>query len=218
MEVATLTRKFTPEEYFTVLDRLEIRIELVDGQIMPKEGIDPLPVWVVEELLKPDFNTDILSYEFPVATTKHDRIIMNLVFALNKELGDQEYELFANAPKVYISLKGTYRLPDVTVAPAPDAQLYEEDCLTNPLVVIEVLSPSNAGKEFEEKLREYKSVETIQEYWLIHQDEVRAMQFVRQTAKQWLQRDYDLEDEILEFPTLKLSLGTKIVYRHTELV
>ncbi|MEM6297709.1 MAG: Uma2 family endonuclease, partial [Bacteroidota bacterium] len=167
---------------------------------------------------KPDFNTDILNYEYPVATTAHGRIVSNLVFALYDELGNEEYGLFANSPKVYINLKGTYRLPDVTVAPAPDAQEYEEDCLTNPIVVIEVLSPSNAGKEFEEKLWEYKSVESIQEYWLIHQDKVRAMQFVRRSAKEWLQRDYDLEDTNLVFPSLDIALETSKVYQHTDLI
>ncbi len=104
MEAATLTRRFTPEEYFAVLDRPDIKVELVDGEIIPKESRDPLPVWVVEELLKPDFNTDILDDEFPVATTRHDRIANNLVFILRTQLDESDFEVTVHAPKVYITI------------------------------------------------------------------------------------------------------------------
>lgn len=49
------TRQFTLEEYMIVQDRVEVKLELVRGEIHPKEGRSPLPVEVVEKILSPDF-------------------------------------------------------------------------------------------------------------------------------------------------------------------
>ena len=214
-ETEAPARTFTPEEYFRVLDRVAVKLELVDGQILPKEGTAPLPVWVVEEILKDDFSPDQLDFQFPMATTKHGKIIMNLIFSFYEKLGREKYAFFAQDPKIYISLDGRYRIPDVTIAPQDAAQVYENDCLTNPIVVIEVLSPSNAGQDFENKLQDYKSIESVQEYWLIYQEERRAMQFVRQGPKRWLHIDYDRADTHFAFSSLDTQIEISAVYQHT---
>jgi hypothetical protein len=56
MENTQTKRRFTPEEYETVSERVEVKVEYLDGQIVPKEGLEPLPEWVVDEILSPDFS------------------------------------------------------------------------------------------------------------------------------------------------------------------
>ena len=214
-ETEAPARTFTPEEYFRVLDRVAVKLELVDGQILPKASAAPLPVWVVEEILQPDFDPNVLNYEFPVPTTRHDRIANNLMFTLRTQLDPERFEVLNNAPKVYVSLRGSYRIPDVSVLPAPEQQEIIEDCIANPIVVIEVLSPSNAGQDFENKLQDYKSIESVQEYWLIYQEERRAMQFVRQGPKRWLHIDYDRADTHFAFSSLDTQIEISAVYQHT---
>lgn len=45
MENTQTKRRFTPEEYERVSERVEVKVEYLDGQIVPKEGLDPLPEW-----------------------------------------------------------------------------------------------------------------------------------------------------------------------------
>jgi Uma2 family endonuclease len=148
-----------------------------------------------------------------MATKEHDKISMNLVFELFKALGEDAYSIFGQTPRVYISLSGKYRIPDVTVAPEDDACEWQDDLLTNPIVVIEILSPSNKGEEFLKKLQDYKSIESLQEYWLIAQDEVCIERFVRQ-KQGWLSTSYGADAEEITFPSLDISLKTEKVYKN----
>jgi Uma2 family endonuclease len=208
----TDTRHFTPEEYETVSDRVEIKVEYLDGQIVPKESLDPLPQWVVEALLSPNFST-VLNYEFPMATNNHADIIRNLVLGLSKVLDEDLYLVYGQNPEIFISLSGRYRIPDVSVTPPKDQWEYEQQKITNPIVVIEVLSPSNKGDNFMQKIKDYKSIPSLQEYWLISQDEIYLESYQRAENGLWLNADYAAADEKIHFPSLEVSLHTDKIYK-----
>lgn len=213
MTTQTASRHFTLEEYVIVRERIDVKIELLDGQIWPKESAAPLPTAIVEEILRPNFNPNILNYEFPMATTAHADIIRNLNYGLIRQLDEEQFLVYTQDPKIYISLSGRYRLPDITVAPGLARQDFQNDCLTNPLIIIEVLSSSNSGAAFMEKIHDYKSIETLQEYWLVAQDKPSLERYVRYNAEEWLSRSFDTRHPEITFPTLSLSMKLDAVYR-----
>jgi Uma2 family endonuclease len=206
------TRRFTPEEYEIVSDRVEIKVEYLDGQIVPKESLDPLPQWVVEVLLSPNFST-ALNYEFPMATNNHADIIRNLIRQLDRVLDEDLYLVYGQNPEIFISLSGRYRIPDVSVTPPKEDWEYEQKKITNPIVVIEVLSPSNKGDDFMAKIKDYKSIPSLQEYWLISQDEIHLEGYQRRENGLWLNVAYTASDEKIHFPSLEVSLHTDKIYK-----
>jgi len=208
-------RRFTPEEYETVSERVEIKVEYLEGQIVPKEGIEPLPEWVVEEVLSPHFNLSTLNFEFPMATFDHSEIIRNLARALDRALDEDLFQVYGQGPEIYISLSGKYRIPDVCVTPTREEIILEKDKVTNPIVVIEVLSPSNERDEFSKKLADYKSLESLQEYWLISQDDQILNRFVRskEDKEEWLNKTYTTAHDEVEFPSLGVKLKTNKIYK-----
>jgi len=206
------TRQFTPEEYEIVSDRVEIKVEYLDGQVVPKESLDPLPQWVVEALLSPNFST-VLNYEFPMATEKHTKIIRNLARQLDRALDEDHFMVFAQNPEIYISLSGRYRIPDVGVTPDDENCTWDKGKVTNPIVLIEVLSPSNRGDDFMAKIKDYKSIPSLQEYWLISQDEIHLEGYQRTENGLWLNAAYTADDEKIHFPSLDISLRTEKVYK-----
>jgi len=216
MENTQTKRRFTPEEYEVVSERVEVKVEYLDGQIVPKEGLEPLPEWVVDEILSADFSLSTLNFEFPMATFEHHRVIRNISQALAVALDDLPFEVFTQGPEIFISLSGKYRIPDVCVMPEDAEVVLEKEKAVNPRVAIEVLSPSNKGEEFIKKLQDYKSIESLQEYWLIAQDEVCIERFVRQ-KEGWLSTSYDANAEEITFPSLDISLKTEIVYKNVKL-
>jgi len=169
--------------------------------------------WVVEELLRMNLNPSILSYEFPMSTTRHDQIINNIVYGLIKQLDEDCYEVYSNSPMIYISLEGIRRVPDITVTPPKIAWKEEKGHLVNLHLVIEVLFPSNAGEDFMGKIEDYKPLESLQEYWLVSQDKARIERFVRIEGKRWENLTYNAEDSEIEFPSLGTSLKTDKVYK-----
>jgi Uma2 family endonuclease len=215
MQNTQTQRHFTPEEYETVSERVEIKVEYLDGQIVPKEGLDPLPEWVVEEILSPNFSLSTLNFEFPMATKKHARLISNITRELNFVLDQDDFIVYGQDPEIFISLSGKYRIPDVSVTPEEKACEWHGEKLTNPIVVMEILSPSNERDEFSKKLLDYKSLESLQEYWLISQDTQILNRFVRskEDKDEWLNKTYTEKHEEVEFPSLGVKLRTKKIYK-----
>ncbi len=57
--------------------------------------------------------------------------------------------------------------------------LGKEDVILNPLLVVEVLSPSTEGYDRSDKFSHYQSIEALQEYLLVEQDEARVILYTR---------------------------------------
>ena len=75
---------------------------------------------------------------------------------------------------------GSYFYPDVVVVCGePRFEDDTFDTLLNPVVVIEVLSPSTAAFDRGEKFEHYKQLASLQEYILISQDSVRVEHYQR---------------------------------------
>ena len=59
------------------------------------------------------------------------------------------------------------------------------DTLLNPIVIVEVLSPSTEAYDRGEKFPHYHQLQSLQEYILVSQDKVCVEHYVRQT-EQWV--------------------------------
>lgn len=205
--------QFTFEDYKVAQDRVDVKLEFVRGEIYPKEGKTPLPVEVVEKILSPNFNLQTLDYEFPMATSRHARIIQNLTYALISELDRELFEVYIQDPQIYISLTGSYRFPDITIAPTYEKQAFKGESLVNPILIIEVLSPSNVGDAFMDKVRDYQCIESLQEYWFISQDLPLLERFVRD-RQGWLTTVFDENNEKIDSPALATSMPLMEIYRN----
>jgi len=151
-----------------------------------------------------------------MVTDKHHDIISNLFYAFVQVLDKKQFKVYAQGPEVFISLSGRYRIPDVSVAPPKAERKYEQGKMTNPFVVIEVLSPFNRGDDFIEKLEDYKSISSLKEYWLVSQNKCYIERYVRGEGKSWINLAYNAEDVEIEFPTLGVTLKMEDVYEEVE--
>jgi len=75
------------------------------------------------------------------------------------------------------------RYPDIVVDRA-SADLKALACEA-PILIVEVLSPSTAGRDFTEKLQEYAAIPSVQTYVICSQDEPRAWVWARQSDGAW---------------------------------
>ena len=82
------------------------------------------------------------------------------------------------------------------------------DTLTNPALIIEVLSESTEGYDRGKKFSHYKSIPSFSEYLLIAQDRAHVTHYVKQDELTWNQREYNnLNDEVqLVSVTCEISL------------
>lgn len=95
----------------------------------------------------------------------------------------------------------------------PEHPAHDEQATTNPVVVIEVLSPSSEGDDEGEKLRDFQSLMSLQAYVLAAQDE-RCVKVYRRTDRgDWrAEPDVYRQGQSFELPTLDAPVTMAELY------
>ena len=101
-----------------------------------------------------------------------------------------------------------YTYPDVSVVCGkPLLADDRQDALLNPVVIVEVLSPSTETYDRGLKLQYYRTIASLQDYILVEQNEIRIEQYTRQENNLWILRDYQSLDEELTIGSIGVSLA-----------
>ena len=140
------------------------------------------------------------------ANNEHNLITMNTSTALYNQLADRGCRVYASDMRVGIGAGISYFYPDVAVV--CDEPRFEDnalDTLINPIVVIEVLSPSTEAYDRGEKSVRYRQLESLQEYILISQDTVQVEHYLRQ-GKQWILSEFSTLEDVLPLPSIGAEL------------
>ena len=66
---------------------------------------------------------------------------------------------------------------------------HDAQAVTNPKVIVEVLSPTTADFDQGTKFQHYRRIESLEEYLLVHQDRRVVEQRVRLESGEWLMRE-----------------------------
>lgn len=91
-----------------------------------------------------------------------------------------------------------------------------QDILLNPAVIFEVLSPSTETYDRGVKFHHYPSTDSLKDYVLVSQDDVRVEHYARAEAGSWTFRSYEkLEDE-LKLDSIGVSLPLAQIYDRVE--
>jgi Uma2 family endonuclease len=181
----TQKRYYTPEEYLELEATADYKSEYIEGQIIAMAG----------------------------ASINHNRISLNLSSGLNFAFRDKNYEVFMSDMRLWIPQKLIYTYPDVMiVADEPEFFNNRLDTITNPQVIIEVLSKSTKGYDKKGKFEAYRTIPTFQEYLLIDQNRIHVEQFSKTGKKRWNLCEYDEEDENISLETLPFEISLQDLY------
>ena len=158
---------------------------------------------------------DGVIYAMAGESKRHNRIGGRLYRLLADHLENSNCEVYIEAVKVYVR-PTKYYYPDVTVICSANDD--EDDyTLENPVLIIEVLSPSTGRIDRAEKMLACQKIPTLQEYLLIEQKSVWLQIYRRRDDDNWAIENYlDLNDEI-EIRSVDLTLKVKDVYRNIKL-
>jgi len=145
------------------------------------------------------------------ASLAHVTITMNVVFALRQALRGSGCRPFTNDAKVLAG--GSVRYPDVTVTCTSFGGT--DDVVPNPILVIEVISPSTEREDRGRKKFDYFSTPSIQRYAIIEQDARRVDLYTR-SGDRWT--DEIIEgDAVLELFSVGAEISLDAIYEDTEL-
>jgi len=174
--------KLTPEEYLKIERKAEYKSEYFDGEIFAMAG----------------------------ANRNHCLISGNLNGLFWLHLKGKDFEAYSSKMRMFVAETNFYTYPDVVViCGEPKFQDKVFDTLLNPTMLIEVLSESTESYDRGKKFQHYRSIESLQEYVLVSQDEARIEKYLKQGDGFWgLSEAFDLDAKIkLDSIDCELALG-----------
>ncbi|MGZ8557740.1 MAG: Uma2 family endonuclease [Chitinophagaceae bacterium] len=86
------------------------------------------------------------------------------------------------------------------------------DNLTNPSVIIEILSKSTKDYERGTKFSFYRSIKTLKEYILIDSTSIMVEKYIRQENHYWILTEFKELHESYSLSTISLTLHLKDIY------
>lgn len=181
--------KLTEEEYLALDRAAEFRNEFLNGEMFAMSG----------------------------GSMAHSRLQRNILIALDTPLRDRGCESFTSDFRVRVSAR-MYVYPDVSVVCGqPLLADDHKDILLNPVAIFEVLSPTTEKFDRGVKLQHYRTIESLKEYILVDQDQVRIEQYTRQDGNIWTLRDHQVLEEELTMNSIGVSLPLRRIYDRVEL-
>ncbi|MEJ5252144.1 MAG: Uma2 family endonuclease [Chthonomonadetes bacterium] len=146
-------------------------------------------------------------------SASHNTITVNLVASLHTQLRGTGCRVWVNDMRVRVVEAGAYFYPDVVVVCGQPQFLDEhQDTLLNPMLIVEVLSPSTEAFDRGEKSFYYRRLSSLREYLLVSQDRVRIERYVRQANGEWLLHDYTEPGQIVRLESLGVEMPVAQIY------
>ncbi len=164
----------SPEEYISferkfVPDAETVRHEYVKGKIISMSG----------------------------ASRAHNLISFNIAAELHPQIIDRDIEAYFGEMRVGSPTIASYFYPDiVVVSQEPEFEDDVFDTLRNPIVIIEILSPSTEVFDRGEKFSHYRHIESLQEYIIVSQDKVNVERFLRKPDEWGYNSFQDLNQQV----------------------
>jgi Uma2 family endonuclease len=142
------------------------------------------------------------------ATDFHDRVVTNIIGALHAQLRGTRCRV-ATADLAVRTRIRSMRRGDVVVTCAPlRGDLMEAQ---DPRLIVEVLSKSNTGVDWERKLEEYRRLTGLA-YLLLADSRVQAASLFTRNGDSWDVTDADTLEVVFQLPEIGCTLAMRDIY------
>jgi len=183
--IATTERRYSLDEYHAIAETSEEKCEYHNGEIIAMTG----------------------------GTLNHSLVIGNIFFFLRLLLRDTQFVAINSELRLWI--------PEYHCGVYPDAMIFDgrpqlngdrKDEVLNPLLIVEVLSPSTEEYDRTNKFRMYRSIPNFCEYLLVRQNEPLVERYSKQ-AQGWLFSDFDNLEQSILLDSVNIELSMSEIYR-----
>ncbi len=172
------------EEYLVREAEAEYKSEYRDGRVVAMSGSSPA----------------------------HNTICLNMVVELRQQLKNKDCQVFGIDVRTKINAARLYTYLDILVV-CGEPRFDERDkiALLNPTLIIEVLSKSTEAYDRGEKFQHYKKVDTLSEYVLVSQNEIKVEHFTLENGF-WRHQEICSPDGILSLNAIDCRVSVPAIY------
>jgi Uma2 family endonuclease len=181
--------KLTPAEYLALEQAATFRSEFVNGEMFAMSG----------------------------GLYPHGQLISRFSRELEDALEDRPCTVTVSDVRLQVAADATYVYPDLmVVCGGPAFADGHRDMITNPSLVVEVLSPSTEAWDRGGIFAQYRTVASLHEYVLVSPDALRVERFTREANGSWAYRAAEGPAGICRLERLGVDLPLARINRKVE--
>jgi Uma2 family endonuclease len=181
--------RISPEEYLALERAAEQKHDYVDGDVVAMAG----------------------------GMLAHAWIAARVITELSNRLLDRNCYVVGSDARLCVSWQRLMTYPDVqVVCGEPQYVDDKRDTLLNPIVIVEVLSPSTAQYDRGHKAVLYRSLPSVREYLLVDQKPVYVEHYRRGEPGKWELTVTDSREAVIHLASLACDLPVRDIYRGVE--
>ena len=148
---------------------------------------------------------------------RHNSITGNIFAALYTKLTYASCRPFLSDQRIRISQLDLGTYPDLSVVCGElEGDMIDPEAITNPCVLVEVLSPSTESYDRGKKFDFYRQIDSLEEYVLVSQQEPIVERFKRQPNGDWLLTVYKGLEATLNLTSIQTDLQLQDIYRFVD--
>ena len=172
-------------EYLELLENTELRVEYVNNELI------------------------FMSY----ASYTHEKLVARLLIILGQlQLRDASVDVVGSNHRIYVEGYPKSFAPDGFFVKGPAQHFRPEgkgqvSMITNPWLVVEVLSDGTKDYDLGTKLSAYQSIPSVEIILYAHQELPKITLYRRATANLWSSQDYDLTSPEMEIDAVSFGVG-----------
>ncbi len=176
--------RYSVEEYLALDREADYKSEYVAGEIFAMGGASP----------------------------KHVLIAGNTAGELRNRLRDTNCQVYSADLRIQAEEGNAYHYPDVAmVCGRPEYLDERRDTVTNPLIIVEVLSSATRNYDRGDKFASYRRLASLREYILIAQEACHVEHFVRKEGAWEFTEIEDCQGNLM-VPTLGIAIPLTEIY------
>jgi Uma2 family endonuclease len=176
----------TAEQYLEIERKAEFKSEFYNGEMFAMSG----------------------------GSLEHSRLAARLIALFERHTLEKGCAVFTSDLRLLVEPAGLYTYPDLSVVcgtPAlADAQM---DVLLNPVLVVEVLSPSTEQYDRGTKVKLYRGIPSLRECMLVSQKSPEIELYRRENDETWSILTAKTLDSTLELTSIGYTLQLRDLYR-----
>jgi Uma2 family endonuclease len=187
------TKLYAPQEYYRIEREASHKSHFYSGEIFAMAG----------------------------GTVLHSLICSNVIGEIGNRLKGKPCAAYESNLRLKIKSTGLRCYPDASVFCGPfefDPEDSNQETVTNPTVLFEVLSPSTEAYDRGFKANNYRQLESLRAYVLISQIEAHAEIYTRQTDGSWSLREAKGLDATLSISSIAVDLPLAEIYDRVEFI
>lgn len=152
------------------------------------------------------------------ASYEHNTTAMNLAALIWIHLRKSNKTVFQNDMRTYNPTNNGFMYPDIVVSDGKPTfrEDGKMDNLTNPVLIIEILSPSTAVYDKTDKFIACKTIPTLQEYALISPETPEIEIYRRETQDHWILVKENKSENNVTFTSIDFGFRLGEIYEKND--